>query len=151
MTVYESIVAWLVDIFADPKNGLPPDIIVIVDVELVPNFRETWPGFNIQDSGLFSNPNDQHFQMNGGQWRHVEFKTWQLWRDFGENTDRIANEAFMEKVRQAIQRAVQNGVMPQDDRRWRSIKINGGIFPSHKSADNRYAVYQIPLKIEYVE
>jgi len=151
MTVYESIVAWLVDIFADPGNGFPEDIIVIVDVELVPNFRETFPAFNIQDSGLFSNPNDQHVQMLGGQWKHTEFKTWLLWRRFGESEDRIANEAFLGKVRQAIQRATTHGVFPNDGRRWRRIQVNGGIFPSTKSADNTDAVYQIPLKIEYVE
>jgi len=151
MTVYESIVAWLVDIFADRDNGFPDDIIVIVDVELVPNFRETFPTFNIQDTGLFSNPNDQHTQMVGGQWRHTEFKTWLLWRKFGESTDRIANEAFLEKLRRAIQRTTLHGIFPQDGRQWRKIQVNGGMFPSTKSADNTSAVYQIPLKIEYIE
>jgi len=124
---------------------------VIVDVELVPNFRETFPDFNIQDTGLFSNPNDQHVQMTGGQYRHTEFKTWLLWRRFGESTDRIANEAFLEKVRRAIQKAALNGDMPKDGRRWRRIQVNGGMFPSAKSADNTSAAYQVPLKIEYME
>ena len=151
MTVYQSIVAWLVSVFAEPDNGFPEDIIVIVDVELVPNYREQFPDLNVQDSALFSNPNDQHVLMTGGQYRHTEFKTWLLWRRFGENVDRLANEVFLEKVRRAIQGTVLRGVMPKDGRRWRKIQVNGGIFPSNKSADNTSAVYQIPLKIEYIE
>ena len=150
-TVYRSMVAWLVAIFADPDNDFPSDLITIIDVELVPNYRERWPDLPIQDTGLFSNPNDQHVQMLGGQWRHTEFKTWLLWRRFGDNTDRISNEAFLEKLRRAIQRATTHGIFPQDGRRWRRIQVNGGMFPSTKSADNTNAVYQIPLKIEYVE
>jgi len=65
-TVYRSMVAWLVAIFADPDNGFPSDIITIIDLELVPNYRERWPDLPIQDTGLFSNPNDQHVQMLGG-------------------------------------------------------------------------------------
>jgi len=150
-TVYRSMVAWLVAVIADPDNDFPQDLITIIDVELVPNYRERWPALPIQDTGLFSNPNDQHVQMLGGQWRHTEFKTWLLWRRFGDNTDRISNEAFLEKLRRAIQRANLNGDMPNDGRRWRRIQVNGGMFPSTKSADNTNAVYQIPLKIEYVE
>ena len=151
MTVYESIEKWLVAILADPENGFPEDAVTIVELEMVPNFRKTHPDLGVQDTALFSSPNDQRVQMLGGQHRHTEFKTWLLWRRFGESEERIANEAFLEKVRRAIQRAALNGNMPGDGRRWRRIQVNGGMFPSTKSADNTSAVYQIPLKIEYAE
>ena len=151
MTVYESIEKWLVAILADPENGFPEDAVTIVELEMVPNFRKTHPDLSVQDTALFSSPNDQSAEMLGGQCRRIEFKTWLLWRRFGESEDRIANEAFLEKVRRAIRRTALHGIFPQDGRRWRRIQVNGGMFPSAKSADNTSAVYQIPLKIEYVE
>ena len=150
MTVYESVAKWLNAIFV-PTNGFEAGLAVIIDVEIVPNFRDQFPGLNVMDTGLFSNPNDQHFQMLGGQHRHVEFKTWHLWREFADFDDRLANEVFLANVRRAVQRAALNGDMPKDGRRGRKIQVNGGMFPSTKSADNTSAVYQIPLKIEYVE
>ena len=153
MTVYQSLATWLNDIFTDPDNGFPPTLMVIIDVELVPSLRQDFPGLHLQETGLFSNPNDQHAQMLGGQYRHTEFKTWYLVRQFGGWDDRMSNEAFLEKLRWAIQRTVQNGIMPPktEGRQWGKITVNGGMFPSTKSADSTSAVYQIPLKIEYTE
>jgi len=151
MTVYQSLATWLNDIFTDPDNGFPPTLMVIIDVELVPSLQQDFPGLHLQETGLFSNPNDQHAQMLGGQYRHTEFKTWYLVRRFGDWDDRVSAEAFLEKVRRAIQRTTLHGIFPRDGRRWRRIQVNGGMFPSTKSADNTSAVYQIPLKIEYVE
>jgi len=151
MTVYQSITKWLAAVFADPKNGFQEDIVTVVDLELVPNHREKNPDLNIQDTALSSNPNDQRIELLGGQCRHTEFKTWLLWRKFGENEDRIANEAFLEKARRAIQKTALHGIFPKDGRRWGKIQVNGGMFPSAKSQNNASAVYQIPLKIEYIE
>jgi len=152
MTVYQSLAKWLDGLFADPENGFPSNLAVITDVELVPNpGNENNPGYEIQNSGLFSNPNDQHVQMLGGQYRHVEFKTWYLVRRFASRGERVSTEDFLGKIRLAIRRATRLGTMPGDGRRWRKIEVNGGIFPSRKSDDNTSAVYQIPLRIEYVE
>jgi len=153
MTVYQSLAVWLNDIFTDPDNNFPPNMTVIIDAEIIPGLRQDFPGLELQESALFSNPNDQHKEMLGGQHRHIEFKTWYLVRRFGEWEERLSNEAFLENIRRCIKRTTQRGIMPPqtENRQWRKIEINGGMFPSAKSADNASAVYQIPLKIEYVE
>ena len=152
MTVYQSLAKWLNGLFADPENGFPPNLEVITDLELVPSLgNENSPGSEVQNSGLFSNPNDRHVQRLAGDWRHVEFKTWYLVRRFASMGERVSAEDFLGKIRRAIQRASRLGIMPRDGRQWRGIEVSGGIFPSRKSDDNKSAVYRIPLKIEYVE
>ena len=151
MTVYQSLADWLNGIFTDPANGFPEGITTVIDLELVPSLKTDFPGIQMQETALSSNPNDQHVQMISGQYRHTEFKTWYLVRRFGDFADRLSSEEFLENIRRAIQRTTLRGIMPKDGRRWRKIQINGGMFPATKSTDNTQAVYQIPLKIEYVE
>jgi len=151
MTVYQSLAKWLSGIFTEENGFDPGSEIKVIDLELVPRLKEDFPGVQLQESALFSNPNDQHVQMIDGQYRHTEFKTWYFVRRFANFNDRLSNEEFLEKVRRAIQRSTLRGIMPQDGRRWRKIQVNGGMFPTTKSADNTEAVYQIPLKIEYIE
>jgi hypothetical protein len=152
MTVYQSLAKWLHGIFDDPANGFEPGLgVKVIDLALVPSLKTDFPDVRFQETALFSSPNDQHVQMVGGQYRHTEFKTWYLVRRFGGFEDRLSTEAFLEKIRRAIQRTTLKGIMPDDDRQWKSIEVNGGMFPSTKSPDNTMAVYQIPLKIEYIE
>ena len=151
MTVYRSLANWLNGILADPDNGFPEELKVAIDVELVPNLQSDFPELKLQESALISHPNDQHVLMTAGQYKHTEHKTWYLVRRFGDHDNRAANEDFLERIRRCIQRETLMGNMPKCGRAWRKILVNGGMFPSAKSTDNTSAVYQIPLRIEYIE
>ena len=147
MTVYESLAVWLNDILSDPQNEFSP-VPVVIDLELVPNFKASngW-----QDTALFSNPNDLHFPMNGGQTRHVVTKTWYIKRDFLEFPSRLETERFMERLRKAIHKKALGAQYPNDGRTWRKISVEGGVFPYQRAENLSEAIYQVTLRLEYIE
>ena len=142
ITVYESVARnWLTPILATIEP-----IHVVVDLEVIPD----WAQFG--NSGLFSSPNDQHFDMMGGLQRHVEFKSFYLRRSFSDFQQRLNNETFMETLRNKIHEMNLDSNFPDDGREWISITINAGIYPAQKEVGLRgdNADYLVPLRLEYV-
>ena len=146
ITVYESLQAWITDIFNDPKNGFPR-IFTVIDLENIPNQQE-FPGMGL--SGLFSSPNDDKKLLIGGQVKHIVFKSFYVRRTFFEFTERFNNEAFFEKFERCVYERNINGTMPKDGREWISIEINAGIYPAQIQEGNRFADYIIPLKLTFI-
>jgi hypothetical protein len=151
MTVYESVSNWLSEILQNPANGFPADIYGAIDPEIIPKYRLEFPDWNMLDTGIFSNPNDIHSQLNGGQIKHIEVKSWYINRKFLSREDRVGNEEFKEKLRKAITRKALGSVYPQDGRKWRKIEVEGGIYPYQKSDNLSEAIYLVNLRIEYIE
>lgn len=152
MTVYESLARWLNGLLAEGgDDGIPEGTEAVTDAGAIPSLAADFPGIGAVEAGLYGNPGDRSVDLLGGHVRRTEHRTWYVARRFGEFEDRRSNERFVEAVRNRIRRAALRGDMPGDGRRWRRIEVSGGMFPSSRSADGRRAVYQIPLRIEYVE
>jgi hypothetical protein len=145
MTVFESLATWLYEILSDPKNGFEGNFMV--DVEVLPETEKD--GF--QGTSLHSNPNDTQKPMLGGQVRHESYKTFYVRREFADQPIRIDNETFFENLRKCIYRKDMRGNYPKDGRKWRSITYQGGAYPSQKSPNGDYAIYQVTIKLMYEE
>jgi len=149
MTVYESLANWLNEILVNPENEFPPKITVI-DQDVISEAKKDFPDLDIMDTGLFSNPNDSQTALLSGRVRHEDYKTWYIKRDFLGFPDRLTNEAFFEKLRNRIHLKNLRGQYPQDnDRKWRGVSYQGGIFVTQRAENNEYAIYQVNLKIVY--
>jgi hypothetical protein len=143
MTVFESLSLWLYDILSDPKNGLPGTWKI--DSEMLPDYsNQKW-----ESTALYSNPNDTQEQLIASQVRHTDYKTFYIRRDFGDVKIQLKNEAVLEKIKQCIYERNLDWIMPQDGREWYGINWHGGTYPSTK--DEKWVVYQINLKLVYVE
>ena len=140
ITVFESISRfWLTPLL----QTINP-IHVVIEIENIPDFNEH------NNAGIFSSPNDQHFEMLGGQMRHVEFKSFYLRRAFRDFQQRVNNEAYTEALRQKIRERNLDSDFPNDGRQWISISINGGIYPASRQENLSTADYLVPLRLEYI-
>jgi hypothetical protein len=72
-------------------------------------------------------------------------------RQFSEFDDRLGNEEFFEKLKRCITQKNLRAVYPQDGRKWRDIAWQGGVYPAQRSEDGMTAIYQINLRLEYIE
>jgi MoaA/NifB/PqqE/SkfB family radical SAM enzyme len=145
MTVFESLATWLYEILSDPKNGFEGNFMV--DVEVLPETEKD--GF--QSTSLHSNPNDIQKQGVGGQIRHESYKTFYIRRNFIDQQTRMLNETFFEDLRKCIHERNLNADYPKDGREWYGITYQGGVYPSQKSPNNEYAIYQVTIKLTYEE
>jgi hypothetical protein len=145
MTVFESLATWLYQILSDPKNGFEGNFMV--DVEVLPETEKD--GF--QSTSLHSNPNDTHKQLMGGQTVHESYKTFYIRRNFADQQTRMLNETFFEDLRRCIKWRGLRADYPKDGRTWRRIEYQGGTYPSWKSPNGDYAIYQVTIKLTYVE
>jgi len=143
MTVFESLKKWLEEIFEDPENGF--DGVYWIDSEVLPSSVKQ------QNAALYSSPNDTVTELLGGQHKHVDYKTLYFMKDFKEHDIRISNEAFFEKLRNCIAEKNAEWIMPDDGREWTSIKHTGPAYPSQKQENLDFAIYQVNLRLEYVE
>ena len=140
ITVYESIARnWLTPLLATIEEGH-----IVIEVENIPDFAQ------FINAGLFSSPNDQHFDTMVGRQRHIEFKSFYIRRPFRDFPQRLSNEAYMEAVRDLIFQTDLNSDLPKDGREWISIRINGGIYPAQRQENMQWADYLIPLRLEYI-
>jgi hypothetical protein len=143
MTVFESVKAWLEEILSNPENGF--EGVYWIDAEVLPaNVR-------LQNAALYSSPNDMVTERLGGDHRHVDFKTLYFKKDFKEHEIRVSNEVFFEKLRSRIMEKNMEGIMPGDGREWVSIKHTGPAYPSQKQENLDEAIYQVNLRLEYIE
>jgi hypothetical protein len=149
MTVYKSLSDWLLEIFANPQNGFP-SFYYVIDLEVLPDLLNS-RDIQYQYSSLYSSPNDIQTPLCAGQVKHKDFKTFYVKRAFSEHDDRMGNEEFFEKLKRAITLKNLRGIMPQDGRKWRGISYEGGVYPSQRPEDGRIAIYQINLRLEYIE
>jgi hypothetical protein len=143
MTVFESLKYWLLGIFENPENDI--DGVYWIDLETLPE------NVKHQNAALYSSPNDTAIEQVGGTIRHIDFKTLYFRKDFKEYEERITNEAFFEKIRKRINEKNLDGVMPDDGREWISIKHTGPAYPSQKQENLDFAIYQVNLRLEYIE
>jgi hypothetical protein len=149
MTVYKSLADWLFEIFADPQNGFP-SVFYVIDLEVLPSLLNG-QDIQYQYSAIYSSPNDMQKTLCAGQVKRTDFKTFYVKRQFTELDDRIGNEEFFEKLKKCIARKNLRAVYPQDGRKWRGIAWEGGVYPSQRSEDGMVAIYQINLRLEYIE
>jgi hypothetical protein len=149
MTVYQSLANWLFEIFADPQNGFP-SVFYVIDLEVLPSLLNS-QDIQYQYSALHSSPDDIQTALISGQTKHTDFKTFYVKRQFSEFDDRLGNEEFFEKLKKCIIQKNLRAVYPQDGRNWRSITWQGGVYPSQRSEDGRTAIYQVNLRLEYIE
>jgi hypothetical protein len=143
MTIYDSLQIWLTSIINDIRQIMPSPFVVI-DLENIPEFP------NLQNSGLFSSPNDIHDPLMAGQVKHTEFKSFYLRRPFLNTDIREENEKFFDELRKRIYNRNLDWVMPNDGREWISIEINAGIYPAQRDDGDRFADYLVPLKLVYI-
>jgi len=148
MTIYEVLANWLNEILTDPANGFPAKHTVI-DLETIPSYGGE---LDAMDTALFSNPNDSQTTLLSGRILHEDYKTWYIKRDFLGFSDRLTNEAFFEKLKNCIYMKNLRGQRPQDtERKWRGIFYQGGVMVTQRAENNKYAIYQVNLKIEYID
>jgi len=148
-SVYQSIAEWLNSILLELLEEFPHPYTVI-DVENIPLPSE-YPGLDFQAAGLFSSPNDMTTVLMGGQVRHTAFKSFYLRRPFNKFETRAENEAFFEKLARKIHDRNLDWNMPKDNRDWKSISVNAGIYPAQRDEANLWSDYLIPLRLEYTE
>ncbi len=149
MTVYESLVNWLNSILLELKADFNHPFSVI-DLEKIP-LPTDYPGIDFQAGGIFSSPNDISSELIGGQTKYTAFKSFFIRRNFKEFSSRLENEAFFQKLASKIHDRNLDSNFPQDDRDWKSITINAGVYPSTRDEASTYADYLIPLKLVYIE
>jgi len=143
MTIFESLSMWIWGILTDPSNELPGQYNI---------FAEVLPDqVGVENTALFSNPNDIQTPLNGGQIKNESYKTFYIRKDFLEQQTRMNNEAFFEKLRKCIHMKNLRARYPSDGRKWREISYQGGCFVTQRAENNEYAIYQINLKLVYLE
>jgi hypothetical protein len=143
MTVFEEIAQWLGDIL---KANFPSRDFVI-DVEHLPS-ESQW-----ENAAIMSNPNDLAVALMSGRIKYTVFKTFYVRCDFNDAGERIGNEAFFETLRIEIARKNLGGALPASSpaRKWRSIECAGTAYPSGRAENEDTAIYQIVLKLVYIE
>jgi hypothetical protein len=143
MTVYEEIALWLEGIL---KTNFPSQDFVI-DVEHLPYESK------LENAAIMSNPNDITVPLMSGRIKYTVYKTLYVRRDFNDTVERIGNEAFFETLRTEIVRKNLGGGLPPPSpaRQWRSIECAGTAYPSGREENEDTAVYQIVLKLVYIE
>jgi hypothetical protein len=143
MTVFEEIALWLGGILEDNF----PDRKFIIDLEHLPS-ESRW-----ENAAIMSNPNDLAIPLMSGRIKYTAFKTFYVRRDFNDTGDRIGNEAFFERLRSEIARKNLGGDLPSSSsaRQWRSVECAGAAYPSDRDENEDTAIYQIILKLVYIE
>jgi hypothetical protein len=143
MTVFEEIAQWLGDILEDNF----PSREFIIDVEHLPS-ESRW-----ENAAIMSNPNDTAVTLMSGRIKYTVFKTFYVRCDFNDTGERIGNEAFFETLRTKIVRKNLGGDLPSASsaRQWRSIECAGTAYPSDRAENEDTAIYQIILKLVYIE
>lgn len=143
-SVYQSLVIWLNNIITDEKNGFPPKSLFI-DLETIGNVA------NAENAGIFSSPNDLQSPLMAGSVKHTEFKSFYLRMPFNNFQNRLSNEAYLEKLRKCIYMKNLDGIRIKDGRKWLSISVNAGIYPTTRADNMSTAEYLCPLKLVYIE
>lgn len=143
MTVFEEIALWLGGIL---KDNFPSQEFLI-DLECMPS-ESRW-----ENAAIMSNPNDLAATLMSGRVKRTEFKTFYVRRDFNDTKERIGNEAFFEVLKTAIAEKNLSGDLPPSSgtRQWRSAECAGTAYPSGRAENEDTAVYQITLKLVYLE
>jgi hypothetical protein len=143
MTVFEEIARWLGDIL---ENNFPAQEYII-DAEHLPS-ESKW-----ENAAIMSNPNDVAAPLMSGRIKYTVFKTLYVRRDFNDTDERVSNEAFFETLRKEIVKKNLGGNLPSSSpaRQWRSIECAGTAYPSGRAENDDTAIYQIVLKLVYIE
>jgi hypothetical protein len=143
MTVFEEIALWLGGILEDNF----PSREFLIDLECMPS-ESRW-----ENAAIMSNPNDLAVTLMSGRVKRTEFKTFYVQRNFNDTKERIDNEAFFEVLKMAITTKNLNGDLPpaSETRQWRSIECTGTAYPSGREQNEDTAVYQITLRLVYLE
>jgi len=142
MTVYEESVTWLDEML----KAIFPSREFVIDLEEMPNYPQ------FENAALMSNPNDTAVQLMSGRVKNTSFKTFYIQRDFNTTTERIGNEAFFEALKKAIVKKNLAGELPESDtRQWRSVECTGTAYPGTRAENGDTAVYQVNLKLVYIE
>jgi len=115
----------------------------LLDIDLIP--ESEWI-----NSKFYSNPNNIHTPLVGGQVRYTEYKTFYIRLHFNNDSLRHQKEAFFDEFKEIIHKKNLNYEMPQDGRDWKEISINGGVYPIKKQTDNSFIDYLIPIRIIYI-